>query len=194
MNDSEVRIRPRRLVLYGTGLGIGMIAAAWVWWGLIQGRDLRAWFPADHWAADLLIGGVIGVVFAGSAWRLLDRVPAFKRVEETFYLTLEMDSLRFTHAALFGLLAGVPEEILFRGALQPAAGWVIASLVFGALHALNLAYFVYAAGAGLLLGGLAIWRGGLWTPIAAHVLIDAVVFVLLIRRWRHKKKFTIVDP
>jgi membrane protease YdiL (CAAX protease family) len=193
MNDSEVRLSPHRLTAYGALLGLGMIAAAWVWAGLVLGHDLGDWFPAGQWAADMLWGGLIGAVFALAAWRLLDDVPSLKRVEESFYLTLDMPALRFGHAALFGLLAGVPEEILFRGALQPAVGVVIASLVFGGLHALNLAYFVYATGAGLLLGGLAIWREGLWAPIAAHTMIDAVMFVLLIRRWRQKDQSTLVD-
>jgi len=193
MNDSEVRVTPRRLAVYGVLLGVGMIAAAWVWTGPVRGHDLREWFPARHWAADLALGGLIGAIFAVTAWRLLEIIPSLKRIEALFYLTLDMPALRYPHAVLFGLLAGIPEEILFRGALQPAVGVLIASLVFGALHALNPAYFVYAAGAGLLLGDLEIWRGGLWTPIAAHAVIDAIMFALLIRRWRQKNQPTLAD-
>jgi membrane protease YdiL (CAAX protease family) len=97
--------------------------------------------------------------------------------------SLDMDAMHYYHAVLFGLLAGIPEEILFRGAVQPALGIVLAAAIFGVFHAINLAYFLYAAGAGVLLGLLA--DGGLWAPIAAHTVIDAVMFALLIRRWRH---------
>jgi uncharacterized protein len=63
-------------------------------------------------------------------------------------------------------------------------GLLVTSLLFGALHAVTFAYFVYATVAGALLGALALWRDGLWAPIAAHTVIDVIMFALLIRRWR----------
>lgn len=180
----ESPIHPRRLTVYGAWLGLGMIGLAWLWVGVIQGRDLRAWFPAAHWRGDLLLGSLVGAVFAAGVWRLFPYIPAFERMEQMFYATLDMGALRFRHAALYGLLAGIPEEILFRGAIQPALGLVVTSLIFGALHAVTLSYFAYAALASLLLGGLAEWRHGLWAPTAAHTMIDAIMFTLLIRRWR----------
>jgi hypothetical protein len=95
-----------------------------------------------------------------------------------------MESLTVAHAIWFGLIAGIPEETLFRGAMQPVAGLVVTALVFGALHAITPTYFVYATAAGVLLGALAAWSGGLWMSIAAHATIDTVMFVLLIARWR----------
>ncbi|MEP1214478.1 MAG: CPBP family intramembrane glutamic endopeptidase [Marinobacter sp.] len=58
------------------------------------------------------------------------------------------------------ILAGVGEELLFRGAIQ---GWlaqhldeslaiIVASLLFGLVHYLSLTYFVLATGLGLVLG------------------------------------------
>ncbi len=177
------RVHPRAQTRYGIILGMIMIVVAAVWTGLIRGQNLGEWFPSAHWPADLLIGGLFGAAFGLAAWRLLDWIPALKYVEQIILASLEMDAMRYRHALLFGLLAGIPEEILFRGALQPAVGIVIAAMIFGVFHAINLPYFLYATGAGILLGVLA--RGGLWTPIAAHTMIDAVMFVLLIRRWRH---------
>jgi membrane protease YdiL (CAAX protease family) len=98
-----------------------------------------------------------------------------------------MSAMGYHHVLIFGLMAGVPEEILFRGALQPALGVLPTALIFGALHALTPAYFVYASGAGVFLGGLALWRDGLWTPIAAHSVVDLIMLALLIHRWRTSK-------
>jgi membrane protease YdiL (CAAX protease family) len=179
------RIPPRMLTVYAALWGLGMILAAWLWAGVIRGRDLGAWFPATHWLTDLILGGLVGVGFALVAWKLLDYVSAFKHMEQVLTSLLDMDALRVYDALLFGLLAGIPEEILFRGAMQAALGWGISSVLFGAVHAITPAYFAYATLAGLLLGGLAIWRGGLWTPMAAHVTIDTCMFILLIHRWRH---------
>jgi hypothetical protein len=179
------RIHPRALTLYGSIFGAGMIALAWLWAGILQGRDLGAWFPGARRNAGLAIGAAAGAAFALIVWRVADRVPALQRIERRLLTVLDMDALRYPHALLFGLIAGIPEEILFRGAMQPVAGLVVTAAVFGALHAITPVYFCYATGAGMLLGVLAIWNGGLWTPIAAHAVIDAVMFALLIRRWRH---------
>jgi len=99
-----------------------------------------------------------------------------------------MPALRPHHAVILGLLAGVPEEILFRGALQPTLGLLVTSLVFGALHAVTFAYFIYAGIAGMFLGALALWRGALWAPIAAHTVIDVIMFALLIYGWQTRER------
>jgi membrane protease YdiL (CAAX protease family) len=178
------RIHPTALARLGALVGAGMVLLAWLVAGVIRRRDLGAWFPAGHWSADLLIGAAAGGLFALAIWSLLDRIAPFRRMERLITGTLVMEALRYRHALIFGLVAGIPEEILFRGAIQPLIGVAATSILFGALHAITPAYFLYAASAGALLGGLAIWRDSLWTPIAAHVAIDLIMFALLIRRWR----------
>lgn len=179
-----VRIPPQALIGYGLLLGLAMIVIAWGW-RLISGGNV-AWFPLRGWLSDLAIGTLLGTAFAFMAWVLLDRVPALKRIELLLVHTLDMDKLRYHHAFQIGLVAGIPEEILFRGALQPSLGLLLTSVIFGALHGITRGYFVYAAVAGLLLGALVEWRGGLWAAIAAHTMVDAVVFALLIRSWRRR--------
>ncbi|RPJ02628.1 MAG: CPBP family intramembrane metalloprotease, partial [Chloroflexi bacterium] len=167
------RVHPHAQTRYGIILGIVMIVVASLWVGVLRGHDLRAWFPVEHWQNDLLMGSIIGTIFGLGAWKLLDWIPALKYVEQIILASLEMDAMGYYHAVVFGLLAGIPEEILFRGALQPAIGVVIAAVIFGVFHAINLSYFLYATGAGILLGLLTNETGGLWAPIAAHTLIDA---------------------
>lgn len=91
---------------------------------------------------------------------------------------------------LVSLLAGVGEELLFRGVLQPALAaplgpwWalVVASLVFGLVHALSVSYAVFATLMGLWLGALWITSGNLLLPIAAHATYDFLTLVYLRRR------------
>lgn len=177
-------IQPKKLVIYGTILGMMMIIAAGVWGSALQNISIRTWFPTEQCGIDLLIGLVAGVIATLLVWNLANRIPALRRMEQIVASSLDMNALRMRHALMFGLIAGIPEEILFRGAIQAALGWLIAALIFGALHSITLAYGIYAALAGVLFGWLAIWRDGLWAPIAAHATIDMIMFALLIRKYR----------
>lgn len=82
---------------------------------------------------------------------------------------------------LVALAAGIGEEILFRGALQPLLGLVLAGIIFGVLHALTPGYFVFATVFGLYLGWLYEVSGDLTVPILAHAVYDVFAFYLLRR-------------
>jgi uncharacterized protein len=87
--------------------------------------------------------------------------------------------------ALVATLAGVGEELLFRGVLQTVLGWwatpivglVIASLLFGLAHALSRVYFLLAAVIGLYLGAFTWYFNDLVAPIVAHGVYDFVALV-----------------
>lgn len=91
--------------------------------------------------------------------------------------------------ALIATLAGVGEELLFRGVLQtilswwstPIVGIVITGFLFGLAHALSRIYFLLAAVIGLYLGGLAWYFNDLIAPITAHGVYDFVALVYLCR-------------
>lgn len=85
---------------------------------------------------------------------------------------------------LMAALAGICEEVIFRGWLQPMAGLWLASFLFALVHfppnryawrhpatwAMVALYFPV----GLALGWLYQWRGNLLAPIVAHALSDAL--------------------
>lgn len=85
--------------------------------------------------------------------------------------------------------AGVGEELLFRGALQPLAvrwtnpvvGVAIVSVVFGLLHAVSWTYFILATAIGLYLGWLAEAYQDLTAPIFVHGAYDFVALMVLVR-------------
>ena len=91
--------------------------------------------------------------------------------------------------ALLALLAGVAEEALFRGVLQPWlsarlphwAALILASGVFGALHWITATYAVLAALAGAWFGLLLLLTGNLLSPIVAHAAYDLVALLVLAR-------------
>jgi membrane protease YdiL (CAAX protease family) len=88
------------------------------------------------------------------------------------------------------VLAGFGEEMFFRGVCQAAlAQWTgnpwlalaLASVLFGAMHAITLTYALFAAAMGAWLGWLWLWCDNLLPAILAHALYDLVALVLLLR-------------
>lgn len=91
--------------------------------------------------------------------------------------------------ALISAVAGLGEELLFRGVLQPVLiGWfaaplglLAASAVFGLLHSLTPTYAILAALIGAYFGGLVLWTENLLPPIIAHGVYDFAALVYLTR-------------
>ncbi len=100
---------------------------------------------------------------------------------------------RLVQLAIIALLAGVGEEMLFRGIVQTAVaqqiggprgmwlGLLIAALLFGLLHPLTPTYALLAALIGLYLGGLWLASGNLLVPITTHAAYDFAVLVYLVK-------------
>jgi uncharacterized protein len=86
--------------------------------------------------------------------------------------------------------AGFTEEILFRGfavervTLLSGSRWfgaVVPSLLFGTMHApfWGLPHAVIAGATGFWLTLIYLWRRNLWVNIAAHVLLDGFLFIVV---------------
>jgi uncharacterized protein len=94
---------------------------------------------------------------------------------------------------VLSLAAGIGEELFFRGFLQPLAGVVAAALAFGAAHvagARMVSFGVWAAGMGLILGGLAVITGGIVASITAHACYDVLAFNYLSAEGRRRTTST----
>lgn len=177
-------IHPDTLVRAAIALGAVMIIVAVIWVNGLRRENIWAALRlADLWLA--LPGMIAGTAFAVIVWRLGQRFRTTHQIVRLIEQTLDLSALRFRHVLLFSLLAALPEEMLFRGAVQTSLGLLAAAVIFGALHALTRLYFIYATGAGLLLGALYLLSGSLWLPIGAHFAIDLVMFLLLLQRQRH---------
>jgi len=88
-------------------------------------------------------------------------------------------------ALLLGLVAGVSEELLFRGALVPRFGVVLSGLLFASLHS---EYGISLQTADVFVLGVALGvlreRGGTTASILTHSLYDAGVGLLAISNFR----------
>jgi membrane protease YdiL (CAAX protease family) len=100
---------------------------------------------------------------------------------------------RLVELAIIATLAGIGEEMLFRGVIQAAAaveiggqrgvwlGLLLASVLFGLLHAITPTYAILAGLIGLYLGGLWLASGNLLTPVVAHGAYDFLALMYLMR-------------
>ena len=102
---------------------------------------------------------------------------------------------RLLEIAAISLVAGIGEEMLFRGLLQgglaqwiggPVGVWVglaAGSLAFGLAHPLSFTYFVMTGLIGFYLGWIWNSSGNLLVPVTTHAVYDffALVYLLKIR-------------
>ena len=95
------------------------------------------------------------------------------------------------------LLAGIGEELFFRGFIQgglaillmqfdvPAASLsalFLASAIFGVMHPITRTYAVLCMLAGLYLGAIWLWTGNLLVPILIHAIYDFFALCYLLRK------------
>ncbi len=86
-------------------------------------------------------------------------------------------------------MAGLSEEVLFRGVIQAEVGLVAAAVLFGLCHPLGVGYVAYAVVLGLYLGLVAKATDGLVAPVMVHALYDVVGLWYITRRWRAPGEF-----
>ncbi len=86
---------------------------------------------------------------------------------------------------IVGVMAGLSEEILFRGCLQrllstgglrPHAAIWIAAIIFSAMH-LQFYGFVPRMLLGAFFGYLLWWTGSLWVPVILHILNNSLYLI-----------------
>jgi membrane protease YdiL (CAAX protease family) len=176
-------------VLVESAIGIAAVLLAWLF--NVSLRDQIA--PMGAPLAAAAVRGLIAtlpmlVVFA---WLVTSKLPPLQQLrEQVEWLVREMfPDASAAQFALIAALAGVGEELLFRGVLQtklgswttPIVGLVLTSILFGLAHALSRLYLAFAIIVGLYLGWLALEYHDLVAPMIAHGLYDFVALVYLSR-------------
>jgi uncharacterized protein len=180
----------------------GGIAILAVVAGLLLGQRPLASFSWDM--ADVGWGIAATLPLLGLLWfcvvsRWPPLVKIYKIIDEVLVpLFATCGLLEF---AAIALLAGLGEEMLFRGVVQsalmrwiggPAGVWLalaFAGLLFGLAHAVTFTYILLAGLIGVYLGWVWLLTGNLLVPIIAHAVYDftALVYLVRIRGVRRKK-------
>jgi membrane protease YdiL (CAAX protease family) len=134
---------------------------------------------------DLALGVAAGALVVVLSHWLTRRTGWGERLARA--LAGSLGRLSIPDALLLAVASGLAEEMLFRGALQPRAGWLVASLLFGLMHFVPrrefLPWTVFAVLAGMLFGWLFATTGNLVAPVAAHMIVNGINLPILVRRY-----------
>ncbi|MDD5320847.1 MAG: CPBP family intramembrane metalloprotease [Methylococcales bacterium] len=163
--------------------------------GWIAGIDP---FEKLYFSEAAIAYGIIGTVPLFLMFLALEQMQgeSIVKIRKLLLQTLGPGLHRYHWTDLFMLaaIAGVAEELLFRGVIQPwlesswgmTAGLIGSNMIFGLVHAVTPVYAVLAAFVGIYLG-LSLDYGGdrnLLTPVIIHALYDFLAFVALMRVYR----------
>jgi membrane protease YdiL (CAAX protease family) len=146
-----------------------------------------------RWSWGEVAWGMAGALpmLIGFWWLMRWRHPSMSRIRKFIEQVLRPAMAGWTVAQLLAisLLAGLAEELLFRGVLQGGMtrwwgaipAWLVASALFGMCHWITPAYAVMAGLMGCYLGGLWWWRESVVAPAVSHAVYDAVALIWLIK-------------
>jgi len=181
--------RRRDAVLLGIGFEGGFVVLAWLLGWLLNQPP----FAVLHWrVADAAWGIAASLPLLFGLWLCL-RWPVgplarIKRFSEDVIAPLFQPCTMLDLAGI-SLLAGLGEEMLFRGVLQGwLGGWIgvwlglaVASVLFGLLHPITPAYAVLAALCGAYFGVIFMLTDNLLAVVIPHALYDFIALLCLTR-------------
>ncbi len=181
---------PLVAAVFEGGLVLVALAAGWVL-GQSPLETLRWTWSAAGWGCAAA-GGPLVLLWLCLRWKWR---PVQQLVEVVDRLIVPLfEPCRPAEIAIIAFLAGLGEEMLFRGVIQAAAtawiggaagvwgGLLVAALLFALAHLITPAYGVFAGLIGLYFGLLWLWTGNLLTPVVAHAVYDFLALRYLCRR------------
>ena len=144
----------------GLAIVFGVLGTLPMWWLLVWARSLQ-----------------LSAVKEFFGWVDTNLVPLFR-------------GAKGWQIAAIAVLAGLGEEMLFRGLIQqgllswlgPWAGLLLASIAFGVAHWVSRTYMIFACIMGLYLGVLYWSSDNLLVPIIVHALYDYIALRILLRQ------------
>ncbi len=181
------QISSRGLLLLSIVSAATYLLLAFLIFRYFHGENLKTAFEHGYpGTIQLLIGIGSGGAAAGIIGLIISRPPV-SDVLHNFYIVDMISNLRLTSFDRIQLsaFAGVGEEILFRGAIQPLLGIWITSFIFIGIHGYfkfkSVGHFLFGAmmfGLSMMLGYLFEFAG-LIAAMSAHAVYDVIMLQLV---------------
>jgi len=136
------------------------------------------------WHLQILWGAIYGFLAAYLGWKIT-QTPPLRPTREFFTNLIKPMRLTLLEITFISFCAGVGEEVLFRGAIQPFLGIWLTSFIFVLIHGYinpgNWPLTIYGLYMILVVAGLGFLtiQLGLIASIAAHTVLDMVLLSCL---------------
>ena len=160
---------------------IGFPMIGWVINWLAGGPPFRElFFIQAPLLQQLSIGIATGIVSGWLAWVIIQS-KAMQAVRQKYAGIIRQFNLSPLQILYISLCAGIGEEILFRGVIQPYLGIWYTAILFVAIHGylnpFDRKLFLYGVYMTLVIAviGYLTNRFGLYTAMAAHAVIDVIL-------------------
>ncbi|MBS7529119.1 CPBP family intramembrane metalloprotease [Hazenella sp. IB182353] len=161
------------LSFYITQLIMMVIGFPLLWW---QGHFNEGYFGFSN--IDMWIWGAsLGLLIVCIELILIQMVPQ-DWMDDGGINHLLLKNRSFLHICWIACIAGVVEEILFRGVIQEWLGIWGSTMLFALLHTRYLhkwLLFSFVVGISILFGFIVEWTGQLAPVIIAHTVIDLLM-------------------
>lgn len=178
----------RQIIILATLTLVGFPFVGWILLWLLDGPAFYTLLvPSDRLWLELPIGAALGLVSGWTAW-LLVKSPLMDPVRDKYGNLIQQFDLSPLQMVYVSLCAGIGEEILFRGVIQPYLGIWITAIFFVAIHGylnpFNRRLFLYGAFMTLVIAaiGYLAQEMGLYGAMLAHALIDLILLWKLTRQ------------
>ena len=181
-----------------TLFGFSLIGLFIIWKFVDDYTPIELFAVGLAWYKQLFYGALFGLSGAAVAiWLMSGKWY----VQSRLYFTAMIERLSpgYLEILFYSLCAGIGEEILFRGAIQPFIGVWPTAILFIVLHGyinpFNWALTLYgvimvvvSAGFGYLF-----WSYGIYAAIVAHSIFDIVMFIFLKQNAKNFKNIPVED-
>ena len=179
MNSRQPESRNITPMAAGFEASLAVVAIGLGWLIGVKPLETLTWEPAA------LVWGVVATLpLFVMLWLMLSfpRGPFRKLIEIVDELVVTMfHKASLAELAIVALMAGIGEELLFRGVVQtalaqwtgsPIAALLASGVLFGLIHSVTRTYAALAAVVGIYLGWLWLATGNMLSPVVAHAVYD----------------------
>ncbi|WP_445665361.1 CPBP family intramembrane glutamic endopeptidase [Fodinibius sp. AD559] len=186
-SDTSEHIPSRELLILSIISATAYLLLAFLIYRYVHEENIKTAFEHGYPVTiQLLIGFVSGGIAAGIIGLIISRPPVSDILHD-FYIVDMVSKLQLTRFDRIQLsaFAGVGEELLFRGAIQPLLGIWFTSVIFIGIHG----YFKFKSVGHLLFGammfGLSMMLGylfesaGLIAAMSAHAVYDIIMLQMV---------------
>jgi len=165
----------------GTIVGMPLIGWAIMWF--FQDTDFVSHFRgAKPFWQQIIVGLFVGTISALGAIAMM-RLPFLAEANMQYSQLLQNLKLTTSEKVYISICAGIGEEFLFRGVIQPLLGVFLTAFLFVALHGyLRLTdwrisiYGLYMIAVVVVFGFLTIYLG-LAAAAVAHIAVDVILLI-----------------